>query len=219
MKVLFVIVILAMVAQPAWAQGKLVQGRGALVRHEADGLPERHERCRAAAAEIDQARPQGTASQADLEIDLWAVTLCEVSGVPALLSVWNNPESDYRARALNILVRVTQEIHDRRLLRLMQSIAADVSKPDLVRFGALSVLTDYLRPGRSPTNPEKWFAPDDPEMLQAFRRNHVTWVVGEEPIDEADLRALRPTLEGIAARAGDPARLIAEWMITLIPDA
>ncbi|HUF50195.1 MAG TPA: hypothetical protein VMN60_05145, partial [Longimicrobiales bacterium] len=213
MKVLFAIVTLVVVAQPAWSQGQLVQGAS---RYEADGPPERKERCRAAAAAMLQAPPQQTPSQADLERGLWAVRRCEVSGVPALISVWSNPNSDYRTRALNILVRVTQEIHDRRLLRLMQSTAADVSEPDLVRFAALSVLTDYLRPGRSP-NPDQWFSPDDPGMLQASRRNHVEWVIGEVPIDEADLRALRPTLEEIAARVGDPAQLIAKWMIQLIP--
>jgi hypothetical protein len=100
----------------------------------------------------------------------------------------------------------------------MESIALNRGEPELVRFAALSVLTDYLAPGRS-INPDQWFSPTDPKMIVESRRNHVRWVIGEVPITEGDLRGLRPTLEEIASRADDRARLIASWMLRLLPDS
>jgi hypothetical protein len=144
------------------------------------------------------------------------VRRCEVSGVPALLSVWSKPDSDHRNRALRVLVRVSQEIHDLRLLHLMQSIALNRGEPEMVRFAALSVLTDYLAPGRS-TDPDQWFSPTDSSMIVERRRGHVQWVMGDPPITEEDLRSLRTTLEETALRADDRARLIAKWMLGLVP--
>jgi hypothetical protein len=206
-------VILALAAMlPQLAQAQTPPRRGTeLPAFEAEGPHARQEGCQRVAAALMRTE----LGEEDRIQTLWSVSRCEVSGVPALLHLWRSP--DLGGDEQRVLLEVTYTIQDLRILRLAESIALDPAQPDLRRFAALSVVSEYLRPGSGHIRPERWFSDNAPPgTVMVNRRINPTWVRGPVPVTENDLRSLRPTLEDLAAREEDPVRPIAEHLLFLM---
>lgn len=159
---------------------------------------DRRQECRSTAAIIETGAPlSGEAARATLR----QIRHCDVSGGPAIARAWGTPS--LRAEALELLVFVSWEIHDRRIMDAAIDLARDEGATEELRFGALSVLAAYLDPHHQP-GPRTWYeSPDQRWPSISGGSSHVFWRPGTQPIDAAAQARIVETLREIEAESAD----------------
>jgi hypothetical protein len=91
---------------------------------------ERRQECRSAAALLEAGAPLAAA---DARSTLRAIRNCDVSGGPAIASAWANPS--LRTDELPLLMIISWEIQDRRIMDGVIGIALDEGAAQELRYG------------------------------------------------------------------------------------
>jgi hypothetical protein len=178
----------------AFSTGELSAQVGPMDRGPSPGIETRGpdsaaaNRCRAAAAVMSSQAQLPEAQALDF---VWSLRFCDVTGIEALVRAWERPAM--RSAAIDALVGVSRELHDRRLVEPVLSLAVDESESEELRLSTLLVLGAYLIPGAR-TGSDGWYGTGE-EPSTFGPSSHFSWYEGEEPIEEADkeriLTALR----------------------------
>jgi hypothetical protein len=177
-----------MVAQPLGAQP---------LESRADA--ERRQECRSAAALLEAGAPLAAA---DARATLRAIRNCDVSGGPAIASAWANPA--LRTDELPLLMIISWEIQDRRIMDGVIGMALDEGAAQELRYGAMGVLASYLEPRYRPS-PEQWYrSPDQewPATISNFTHGQF-WRPGTQPIDDASKLRILEVLQEVEATSSD----------------
>ena len=160
---------------------------------------ERRQECRSAAALLEAGAPLAAA---DAKSTLRAIRNCDVSGGPAIASAWANPS--LRTDELPLLMIISWEIQDRRIMDGVIGIALDEGAVQELRFGAMGVLASYLEPRYRP-GPQRWYQSPDQEWPTTIGNLSHTpfWRPGTQPIDDASKLRILEVLQEVEATSSD----------------
>jgi hypothetical protein len=104
----------------------------------------------------------------------WArdyISSCPDEGPAAIVQEWRTVPGD--TGAVVQLMRASTRIHDRRIYEQARIVAADRSRPDVVRVGAMHVLDNYVAPFHA-----GWFSAVPPRNGIVERVRPITAVAG-----------------------------------------
>jgi len=198
---LFTLLALAMHVQPASGQ---IQGM------ERRAGAEHRQRCETAA---DALADRHTLPLAAAREALKNLRRCEISAVPAFARAWSDRE--LRSAELRQLEAGSKEVHDRRIMEAVLTVAHDEAAEEDVRLAAFNVLFHYLWP-RYDLKYHHWYSRPDQEIpaIVGPSLREPLWMIGADPLDEASRVRILEAFRTIESTAANPRlRRVAERLL------
>lgn len=133
-------------------------------------------------------------------IDVAKLYRCSDTGPAALAKLWQRPP--HEVSAFSTMLLVSGEMPDKRVLKVLLSIATDTSATRTLRTAAIATMGAYIDSTYGSTAEVESTEPEGFRVSFA-KRTHAGRRVGTAPIDAADVETIRRTSKQIAASERD----------------